>query len=187
MIITEVFLHPDVNFSIQSVFLTVKFSLYSPGPPVSPSYSWILSSLGDKIVPGNPPLASHGTLEPVLGGMSFDGAQTSLSGTLPSTACVIDPDMCIDGFAVGMKLRFDELSLGSNKPQYVLDTGASDNYKGVCVFLQLNSLYFKIATSNAAYQVRLQVTATSSVAGLFLNTCWLGLAFKPGNSLVQTL
>ena len=148
----------------------MKFFLHSPAPPVSPSYSWILSSLGDKILPGNPPLASHGTLEPVLGGMSFDGAQTSLSGTLPSTACVIDPDVCIDGFAVGMKLRFDELSLGSNKPQYVLDTGASDNYKGVSVFLQLNSLYFKIATSNAAYQVRLQVTATFSVTGVFFYT-----------------
>ena len=70
---------------------------------------------------------------------------------------MIDPDVCIGGFALGMKLRFDEVSLTSNAPQYVLDTGASTNGKGVSVFLQLNSLYFKIATSNAVYQVRLFV------------------------------
>ena len=88
--------------------------------------------------------------------MSFDGAETSLSGTLPSTACVVDPDMCTTGFALGMKLRFDDLSLTSNKPQYVVDTGADSNAKGVSVFLQLNSLYFKVATSRTVYQVSLQ-------------------------------
>lgn len=111
--------------------------------------------MNDKQVPGNPPLTSHGTLQPIQGGMSFDGADTSLSGTLPSTACLVDPDMCTTGFALGMKLRFDDLSLTSNKPQYVVDTGASINGKGVSVFLQLNSLYFKVATSRTVYQVSL--------------------------------
>ena len=78
-----------------------------------------------------------------------------MSGRLPNTACVIDPDSCVGGFALGMKLRFDELSLSSNKPQYVLDSGGSTNSKGVSVFLQLNSLYFKVATSNVMYQVRM--------------------------------
>ena len=109
--------------------------------------------MNDKQVPGNPPLASHGSLQPIPGGLSFDGTETSLIGQLPNTACVIDPDMCLDGFAVAAKLRFDELSLTSNVPQYVIDTGASNNGKGVSVFLQLNALYFKIATSNAVYQV----------------------------------
>ena len=147
-----------------------------PAPPVNPSHSWILSSLNDKKVPGNPPLTSHGTLEHVLGGVNFDGAQASLSGTLPSASCVVDPDLCVDGFAVGMKLRFDDLSLTTNKPQYVLDTGASDNYKGVSVFVQLSSLYFKVATSNAAYQVRLQLFAAfclsvqSALLDVYVNT-----------------
>ena len=61
--------------------------------------------------------------------------------------------MCISGFAVGAKLKFSDLSLTSNAPQYVIDTGPSANNKGVSVFLQLNSLYFKIVTSNAVYQV----------------------------------
>lgn len=128
---------------------------YVTAPPVIPSHSWILSSMNDKQIPGNPPLSSHGTLQPVQGGLSFDGYQTSLSGRLPNTACVIDPDSCVDGFAFSMKLRFYELSLTSNKPQYVLDSGASTNRKGVSVFLQLNSLYFKVATSNVMYQVRM--------------------------------
>ena len=33
-----------------------------------------------------------------------------------------------------------------------MDTGASNNGKGVSVYVQLNSLYFKVATSNAVYQ-----------------------------------
>lgn len=111
--------------------------------------------MNDNRIPGNPPLETHGSLQPILGGMSFDGAQTSLIGQLPNTACIIDPDMCIGGFALGMKLRFDDLSLTSNTPQYVIDTGASTNGKGVSVFLQLSALYFKIATSNAVYQVSL--------------------------------
>ena len=113
--------------------------------------------MNDKQVPGNPPLEIHGSLEPILGGSSFDGVQSSLSGKLPSTACVIDPNMCISGFAIGAKLRFSDASLTSNAPQYVIDTGASANNKGISVFLQLNSLYFKIVTSNAVYQVRVYV------------------------------
>ena len=109
--------------------------------------------MNDKLVPGNPPLVIHGSLESVQGGSRFDGAQSSLSGALPGTACVCDPDMCISGFAVGAKLKFSDLSLTSNAPQYVIDTGPSANNKGVSVFLQLNSLYFKIVTSNAVYQV----------------------------------
>lgn len=84
----------------------------------------------------------------------MDGTQSFLSAELPKTACMIDPNMCISGFAVGLKLRFSDLSLTSNAPQYVIDTGASASNKGVSVFLQLNSLYFKIVTSNAVYQVR---------------------------------
>ena len=111
--------------------------------------------MNDKQVPGNPPLDIHGTLQPILGGSGFDGSQSFLSGQLPNTACLIDPSMCVSGFALGAKLRFSDLSLTSNAPQYVIDTGASANNKGVSVFLQLNSLYFKIVTSNAVYQVKM--------------------------------
>ena len=109
--------------------------------------------MNDKQVPGNPPLSIVGGLEAVPGGARFDGIQSCLSGQLPSTACVIDPDMCVDGFAVGAKLKFSDMSLTSNAPQYVVDTGASNGNKGVGMFLQLNALYFKIVTSNAVYQV----------------------------------
>lgn len=126
-------------------------------PPVNPSHSWIVSAMNDKQVPGNPSLEIHGSLEPVQGGSRFDGTQSFLIGQLPGTACVCDPDMCISGFALGAKLKFSDLSLTSNAPQYVIDTGASANNKGVSVFLQLSSLYFKIVTSNAVYQVRLLI------------------------------
>lgn len=109
--------------------------------------------MNDKQVPGNPPLSIVGGLEAVPGGARFDGIQSCLSGQLPSKACVIDPDMCVDGFAVGAKLKFSDMSLTSNAPQYVVDTGASNGNKGVGMFLQLNALYFKIVTSNAVYQV----------------------------------
>jgi len=131
-------------------------------PPVNPSHSWILSAMNDKLVPGNPPLVIQGSLEAVQGGSRFDGAKSSLSGALPGTACVCDPDMCISGFAVGVKLKFSDESLTYNAPQYVIDTGASANNKGISVFLQLNSLYFKIVTSNAVYQVRLSGQITHS-------------------------
>ena len=119
--------------------------------------------MNDKQVPGNPSLEIHGSLEPVQGGSRFDGTKSSLSGQLPGTACVCDPDMCISGFALGAKLKFSDMSLTSNVPQYVIDTGASANNKGVSVFLQLNSLYFKIVNSNAVYQVRLLGQTTHSL------------------------
>nr|XP_058946642.1 uncharacterized protein LOC131774603 [Pocillopora verrucosa] len=128
-------------------------------PPVNPSHSWIIASMNDKQVPGNPPLSIVGGLEAVPGGARFDGIQSCLSGQLPSTACVIDPDMCVDGFAVGAKLKFSDMSLTSNAPQYVVDTGASNGNKGVGMFLQLNALYFKIVTSNAVYQASIPVYA----------------------------
>ena len=118
--------------------------------------------MNDKLVPGNPPLVIEGSLEAVQGGSRFDGAQSSLIGALPGTACVCDPDMCISGFAVGAKLKFSDQSLTYNAPQYVIDTGASANNKGISVFLQLNSLYFKVVTSNAVYQVRLSGQITHS-------------------------
>ena len=123
--------------------------------------------MNDKQVPGNPPLSIVGSLGAVPGGASFDGTQSSLKGQLPGTACVIDPDMCINGFALGAKLRFSDMSLTSNTPQYVIDTGASNGNKGVSIFLQLNSLYFKIVTSNAAYQVRKNLKQNQN------NLCWL--------------
>lgn len=119
--------------------------------------------MSDKLVPGNPPLVIQGSLEAVQGGSRFDGAQSSLIGALPGTACECDPDMCISGFAVGAKLKFSDQSLTYNAPQYVIDTGASANNKGISVFLQLNSLYFKIVTSNAVYQVRLSGEITHSL------------------------
>ena len=119
--------------------------------------------MNDKLVPGNPPLVIQGSLEAVQGGSRFDGVQSSLIGTLPGTACECDPDMCISGFAVGAKLKFSDQSLTYNAPQYVIDTGASANNKGISVFLQLNSLYFKIVTSNAVYQVRLSGETTHSL------------------------
>ena len=119
--------------------------------------------MNDKVVPGNPPLVIRGSLESVQGGSRFDGTQSSLIGALPGTACVCDPDMCLGGFSVGAKLKFSDLSLTSNAPQYVIDTGASANNKGVSLFLQLNSLYFKIVTSNAVYQVRMSGQITHSL------------------------
>ena len=128
------------------------FVFFLLAPPVNPSFNWILCAMNDNQVPGDPPLLSHGSLQPIPGGLSFDGTETSLIGKLPSSACIVDPDKCLSGFALSAKLRFDELSLTSNAPQYVMDTGASNNGKGVGVYVQLNSLYFKVATSNAVYQ-----------------------------------
>ena len=137
---------------MESLFTSCYLYFFLLAPPVNPSFNWILCAMNDNQVPGDPPLLSHGSLQPIPGGLSFDGTETSLIGKLPSSACIVDPDKCLSGFALSAKLRFDELSLTSNTPQYVMDTGASNNGKGVGVYVQLNSLYFKVATSNAVYQ-----------------------------------
>ena len=137
---------------MESLFTSCYLYFFLLAPPVNPSFNWILSAMNDNQVPGDPPLLSHGSLQPIPGGLSFDGTETSLIGKLPSSACIVDPDKCLSGFSLSAKLRFDELSLTSNAPQYVMDTGASNNGKGVGVYVQLNSLYFKVATSNAVYQ-----------------------------------
>ena len=137
---------------MESLFTSCYLYFFLLAPPVNPSFNWILCAMNDNQVPGDPPLLSHGSLQPIPGGLSFDGTETSLIGKLPSSACIVDPDKCLSGFALSAKLRFDELSLTSNAPQYVMDTGASNNGKGVGVYVQLNSLYFKVATSNAVYQ-----------------------------------
>ena len=144
-------LHGNIGFCGESVYIML-FVFFLLAPPVSPSFNWILCAMNDNQVPGDPPLLPHGSLQPIPGGLSFDGTETSLIGKLPSSACIVDPDTCLSGFALSAKLRFDELSLTSNAPQYVMDTGASNNGKGVSVYVQLNSLYFKVATSNAVYQ-----------------------------------
>ena len=107
----------------------------------------------DNVVPGNPPLAAHGTITRIQGGLSFDGMTSFLDSQLPDNDCMRNPDLCLAGFSFGAKLKFDQAAVTVNAPRYLVDSGASLGDRGVSMYLQMTVLYVSIVTSNKVYKV----------------------------------
>ncbi|XP_031555970.1 uncharacterized protein LOC116292758 [Actinia tenebrosa] len=138
-------------------------------PPVRPVHSWLLANLDGNAVPGNPALTAKGKFTRIDGGLGFDGSTTFLSGSLDNKDCMINPDVCSEGFSFGIKLKFISNSLTVNAPRYVVDSGRTAKGRGIAVYLVMKSLFVEIATSNALYKGAVTVTGDS---WFYLTATW---------------
>lgn len=145
----------NINFFI--VFILGDANCYnflSSAPPVPSSLSWLLAEIESGKVPGNPPLTGNGNLARVDGGLEFDGVSAFLAGTLDSKQCLVDPDICSEGFSFGLKVKFMTNSLTVNTPRYVVDSGRTAKGRGIAVYIVMKELFIEIASSNTLYKVR---------------------------------
>ena len=135
------------------ILLSPWFYISRAAPPISPSLSWLLTYMKDNAVPGSPPLTAHGSITDIAGGLSFDGATSYLDSNLPATDCIVNPDLCLDGFSFGGKLKFDQAAVTVNSPKFIMDTGASSNHRGISMYQQMTALHVTLVTSNNVYKV----------------------------------
>lgn len=90
--------------------------------------------------------------------MLFDGASTYASAALPKSDCLQDPGVCVNGFSIGAKLKFDQADMTYSTPKYIFDSGArSLATRGVSVYVLNGNLFFELATANKAWKVGRQL------------------------------
>lgn len=128
--------------------------MLSLAPPVPSSLSWFLAELEGGKVPGNPPLSAMGNVARVDGGLAFDGVTAFLAGSLDDKQCLVNPDLCSEGFSFGLKVKFMTNSLTVNAPRYVVDSGRTAKGRGIAVYIVMKELFIEIATSTTLYKVR---------------------------------
>ena len=121
---------------------------------MDPLQSWIFAELKSGKVPGTPDLSANGNIYRIDGGLGFDGTTASLFGTLLPTQCLLDIDLCSEGFSFGMKMKFKTSSLTVNSPRYVVDSGRTANARGIAVYIYMKELFVEIAKSTTLYKVK---------------------------------
>ena len=139
-------------FVICNFFIFFYFLFYLLlAPSVKPVHSWSMLDIKDngltgetatKEIYGNPSLYTHGDLQLVDGGVTFDGKSSHIVGDLAPDDCLINPEQCPSGFSIGTKLKFNMKSTGHVDPRFIFDTGAThaNNYRGVSLFIKNGKL-----------------------------------------------
>ena len=88
-------------------------------------------------------------------GMTFDGTGTFATAVLPRHDCLRDPGLCVYGFSIGSRIKFDQADMAYTIPKYIFDSGArSLTTRGVSVYVVKGNLFFELATANKAWKVR---------------------------------
>ena len=69
--------------------------------------------------------------------------------------CISDPQMCDEGMAMAIKLKFnDEAKNYTDEPRFILDSGAHDpQSRGFSLHLQNGKLYCVVSISNGEWKV----------------------------------
>ena len=123
--------------------------------PVSPFRSWSFIFKTHKKIIGSPPLNLLGDSVIQDNGMVFDGASTFATTALPKSDCLQDPGLCVNGFSMGARLKFDQADMSYSMAKYIVDSGArSINTRGVSVYIVNGNLFFELATAKKAWKVR---------------------------------
>ena len=124
-------------------------------PPVPYSYYWSLSSINKGFVEGNPAFQVNGGVTAEDGGLAFDGQTGWLGAHVDKRDCLIDPQRCTKGIAIGTKININESSLSSKEEKYIIDTGAESTAKsGVSLYTMNGKLAFVLATTDKTWEVR---------------------------------
>ena len=124
--------------------------------PVSPFHSWSFIFKTHNKVIGAPPLSLFGNSLIQNNGMAFDGTSTFATAALRKSDCLQDPGVCVNGFSMGSRLKFDQADMAYTMPKYIVDSGArSITTRGVSVYIVKGNLFFELATAKKAWKVRM--------------------------------
>ena len=75
---------------------------------------------------------------------------------LRKSDCLQDPGVCVNGFSMGSRLKFDQADMAYTMPKYIVDSGArSITTRGVSVYIVKGNLFFELATAKKAWKVRM--------------------------------
>ncbi|XP_074615208.1 uncharacterized protein LOC141874734 isoform X6 [Acropora palmata] len=134
-------LNPDIDTSV-----TI-FGRHS----VTPQYLWTVQKISNSRIHGSNPIAVHGKVKAVDGGLQLNGVDAWLDAGDFYGQCLGDPDLCIKGFSFALQLNFDDDALSYTDERLILDS--SGDSRGVAVFIQHGSLYYKVTTSTREWQL----------------------------------
>ncbi|XP_067038773.1 uncharacterized protein [Acropora muricata] len=134
-------LNPDIDTSV-----TI-FGRHS----VTPQYLWTVQKISNSRIHGSNPIAVHGKVKAVDGGLQLNGVDAWLDAGDFYGQCLGDPDLCIKGFSFALQLNFDDDALSYTDKRLILDS--SGDSRGVAVFIQHGSLYYKVTTSTREWQL----------------------------------
>ncbi|XP_078359625.1 uncharacterized protein LOC144644082 isoform X4 [Oculina patagonica] len=138
-------LNPDIDTSV-----TI-FGRHS----VTPQYLWTVQKISNSRIHGSNPIATHGKVKSVDGGLQLNGVDAWLDAGDFYGQCLGDPDLCIKGFSFALQLNFDDDALSYKDKRYVLDS--SGNSRGVSIFIQNGSLFYKVVTSTKQWQLSMEL------------------------------
>lgn len=122
---------------------------------VTPQYLWTVQKIFNSRIHGSNPIATHGNVKSVDGGLQLNGVDAWLDAGDYYGQCLGDPDLCIKGFSFALQLNFDDDALSYKDKRYVLDS--SGNSRGVSIFIQNGSLFYKVVTSTKEWQLSMEL------------------------------
>ncbi|XP_032238898.2 uncharacterized protein LOC5513456 isoform X2 [Nematostella vectensis] len=118
---------------------------------VAPMYFWTAQKIYNNKIHGSSPIASHGHIKAVDGGLQLNGVDSWLDAGDFYGQCLGDPDLCIKGFSFAMQLNFDDDAKSYKDKRLILDS-AGDS-RGVSVYLQNNTVNYKVVTSTKTWKL----------------------------------
>ncbi|XP_065670469.1 uncharacterized protein LOC100203426 isoform X18 [Hydra vulgaris] len=124
--------------------------------PVTPKFFWPLLKISKSGLAGNRPMAAHGGVRVVPGGVALDGIHGFLDGGDFHGKCLADPKKCIKGFTIAIHVYFDKIVRQYKKEHCVIDT--SGGGKGFTIFIANNKLNYKVVTDEQTWHLQTDLT-----------------------------
>ena len=83
---------------------------------VTPQYLWTVQKIFNSRIHGSNPIATHGNVKSVDGGLQLNGVDAWLDAGDYYGQCLGDPDLCIKGFSFALQVsnRFVHYNLFRN-------------------------------------------------------------------------
>ena len=154
-------------------------------PPITPSHYWSFFVISNGVISGKASLKVNGKCQTVDGGLLLDGTSGYLSSHLTQGDALTNPGDFLDGFTLGLKLKFPKEGLAYDNPRYVIDTGEkSVNSPGVSLYLLSKKLVFELATFDTRWKVIKNLSTEFFFSFSFLrkpqgNLYWFRRLFPP--------
>ena len=137
----------------ESLFIFLSFCLlFLLEPPVPASYYWYFLALQKNQVYGIPPLLINGQASLLNMGFQIVN-KTWLSTTISAQDCLLNPDICLKGFTIGIKIRLDLSVKSCKQPRYIIDTGPSVKSQGVSLYVMGGMFVANVTSSKGTWQV----------------------------------
>lgn len=125
---------------------------FSLEPPIPASYYWYFLAYKQNQVFGVPPMFISGQASLLNMGFRIFN-KTWLGTTISTQDCLLNPDNCLKGFSIGIKVRLDLSIKFCKQPRYILDTGPSVKSQGVSIFAAGGMLVARVTSSKGTWQV----------------------------------